>query len=112
LLAQDEVVVGRSPYCSIVLDHETLSRVHASFRVAQDGGVLLSDLGSSNGTFVNGARVDAPVRVGIGDEIRLGQVHMWLEAASARPLIETGKFARTALTDDTSGVGPDPRRAP
>ena len=105
LLAEGEVVVGRSPYCSLVLESESISRVHASFRIVEDGGVELADLGSSNGTFVNGARVAAPVKVGRPDEIRLGRVRIWVETASARAAVETGKFSQgdTGL-DDTTGI--------
>src|SRR4051794_14681992 len=80
LLGEGEVVIGRSSYCSLVLDHETLSRVHASLRVVGDG-IELSDLGSSNGTFVNGAGIAAPTRVRPGDDIRLGKVKIWIEVA-------------------------------
>ena len=89
------MVIGRSPYCSLVLDHETLSRVHASLRVVDDG-VELSDLGSSNGTFVNGEPVKGPTRVRINDEIHLGKVKVWLEVASARISAATGRFTSTA----------------
>jgi pSer/pThr/pTyr-binding forkhead associated (FHA) protein len=95
LLGEGEVVIGRSAYCSLVLDHETLSRVHASLRVVDDG-VELSDLGSSNGTFVNGEIIQGPTRVRIGDEIHLGRVQIWLEAASARVSATTGRFAAAA----------------
>jgi pSer/pThr/pTyr-binding forkhead associated (FHA) protein len=114
LLAEGELVVGRSPYCSLVLDNEAISRVHASFRVVEDGGVELADLGSSNGTFVNDVRVDAPVRVGRSDEIRLGKVRVWLEPASARAALETGRFASAPETelDDTGGLLPRRRQGP
>jgi pSer/pThr/pTyr-binding forkhead associated (FHA) protein len=92
LLREGEVVIGRSSYCSLVLDHETLSRVHASLRVVGEG-VELSDLGSSNGTYVNGAAIKGPTRVAPGDDIRLGKVKIWIEVASARVSEQTGRFA-------------------
>lgn len=92
LLGEGEVVIGRSSYCSLVLDHETLSRVHASLRIVDDG-VELSDLGSSNGTFVNGAIVRSPTRVRPGDDIHLGKVKIWIEVASARVSAATGRFS-------------------
>jgi pSer/pThr/pTyr-binding forkhead associated (FHA) protein len=110
LLGEGEVIVGRSSYCSLVLDNETLSRVHASLRVVDDG-VELSDLGSSNGTFVNGAEVTGPTRVRPGDDIHLGKVKIWIEVASARVSAATGRFApfrgpiETELsTEDTTTV--------
>ncbi len=106
VLAEGEVIVGRSPYCSLVLDHDAISRVHASFRIAEDGSVQLADLGSCNGTYVNGTRIGAPVKVTRGDDIRIGRVRIWLEVASARALVETGKFS--SLTD-TDAAGSDRR---
>jgi pSer/pThr/pTyr-binding forkhead associated (FHA) protein len=91
LLGEGEVVIGRSSYCSLVLDHETLSRVHASLKVVGDG-VELSDLGSSNGTFVNGVAVKGPTQVRPGDDIRLGKVKIWIEVASARVSATTGRL--------------------
>jgi len=109
LLGEGEVVIGRSSYCSLVVEHETLSRVHASLKVAGDG-VELSDLGSSNGTFVNGAAITAPTIVRPGDEIRLGRVKIWIEIASARVSAATGRFnvARpemlTDIQDETTTI--------
>lgn len=101
LLGEGEVVIGRSAYCSLVLDHETLSRVHASLRVVGDG-VELRDLGSSNGTFVNGKAIEGPARVRIGDEIYLGRVEIWLEAASARISATTGRFTAPRVQERDS----------
>ena len=92
LLGEGEVVIGRSSYCSLVLDHDTLSRVHASLKVKGDG-IELSDLGSSNGTFVNGVPIQEPTMVRPGDDIRLGKVKIWIEVASARVSATTGRFA-------------------
>lgn len=91
LLGEGECVIGRSSYCSLVVEHETLSRVHASLRVAGDG-VELSDLGSSNGTYVNGVAISTPTIVRPGDEIRLGRVKIWIEIASTRVSAATGRF--------------------
>ena len=71
-----ELVLGRHPACALVLDDETVSRRHALlFR--REAGWFLRDLGSSNGTWVNGRRVvDAEVRP--GDEVRLGDARVRL----------------------------------
>jgi len=70
LLSGGRLTLGRSPACELVLADDTVSRRHAALRL-QDGRWLIRDLGSSNGTWVNGRRVfDAEVRP--GDEIRLG----------------------------------------
>ena len=67
-----EVVIGRSREADVVLDNPAVSRRHA--RLVRDAdGVVLTDLGSRNGTFRNGRRIVGPVRVDPGDEIRIGK---------------------------------------
>jgi CO/xanthine dehydrogenase Mo-binding subunit len=64
------MLIGRSSACQIVLGDDTVSRRHAELRF-EDGRWLLRDLGSSNGTYVNGRYVtEAEVRP--GDVIHLG----------------------------------------
>ena len=64
------LVIGRSSSCQIVLGDDTVSRRHAELRF-EDGRWLLRDLGSSNGSYVNGRWVtEAEVRA--GDVIHLG----------------------------------------
>jgi pSer/pThr/pTyr-binding forkhead associated (FHA) protein len=102
LLGDGEVVIGRSSYCSLVLDHESLSRVHASLRIVGDG-VELGDLGSSNGTFINGRAIEGPTKVTPADEIRLGKVKIWIEVASARVSETTGRFTQVSSdAEDTT----------
>lgn len=66
-----ELTLGRSSYASIVVNNPLASREHAVVRVS--GGKLeVVDLGSRNGTFVNGVRVAAPQRLEVGDRITIG----------------------------------------
>jgi hypothetical protein len=66
-----EVVLGREPGLPGFIDHESVSRRHA--RLTWNGqDALLTDLGSKNGTFVRGTRIDGPVPLEDGDEVRLG----------------------------------------
>lgn len=69
----DDVTVGRAAGCNLVLaDDSFVSQVHARlFRKAND--TLVEDLGSKNGTFVNGERVVAPTRLRKGDRIQFGE---------------------------------------
>jgi len=55
-LSKDRLVIGRDPGCDVVIAHPTVSKRHAEI-VKQNGKVLVVDLGSVNGTFVNGIRV-------------------------------------------------------
>jgi hypothetical protein len=72
-----EITVGRSPGCAISLEGDSFaSSVHARvFR--RDGETWLEDLGSTNGTFINGQRLAGPVRLRKGDRLKVG--HTLLE---------------------------------
>ena len=64
------LLLGRSSACQLVFEDDTVSRRHAELHVV-DGHWMLRDLGSSNGTYVNGRRV-TEAEVAAGDEIVLG----------------------------------------
>jgi len=64
--------IGRSEDADVTIDDPYASEFHA--RVGyQDGTVVVNDLGSTNGTYVNGRRVTAPVPVGKGDTVQIGK---------------------------------------
>ena len=72
-------VLGRDAGSGIRLDGDDFaSSRHASIEPRQDG-VWVEDLGSTNGTFVNGARITAKTLVRAGDAIRIGQTELRLE---------------------------------
>jgi hypothetical protein len=72
------VTLGRSSRCDVVLDDANISREHAELR-PRGGSWVLTDLGSTNGSSVNGRRIDAPTVVKPGDEIELGTLVMTFE---------------------------------
>jgi len=72
-LLRGTTLVGRDPSCELFLDSSTVSRRHARLLVT-DGRPGLEDLGSKNGTWVNGRRLEAPVALEDGDEVRFGSV--------------------------------------
>jgi diguanylate cyclase (GGDEF)-like protein len=68
---EEEVSIGRSPKASLRLTGDGVSRLHARF--FRTGGVTyVEDLGSTNGTFVNGTRVRSAVALSDGDKIQIG----------------------------------------
>lgn len=67
------VTVGRGGQNDVPLDGDEFSSAqHARFESRRDG-LWVEDIGSTNGTFVNGARVTTPRRLGKGDVVRVGQ---------------------------------------
>jgi pSer/pThr/pTyr-binding forkhead associated (FHA) protein len=64
--------LGRFDECEIVLDHITVSRIHAEFFVDPQLNVFLTDLHSKYGTFVNAKRISEPVLLLSGDIVSFG----------------------------------------
>jgi len=74
-LGEGDTIIGRDPRSDVWLDHAGVSRRHAQIRVAPDADrPMLSDLGSTNGTFVRGRRVEAPAPLEDGDLIKIGSI--------------------------------------
>jgi pSer/pThr/pTyr-binding forkhead associated (FHA) protein len=78
---RDELVIGREN-AGLTIDDEELSRRHAVLR-SSDGSVEIEDLGSRNGTFVNGGRIEAVTRLLGGDTVKVGRTVFELEAPRA-----------------------------
>jgi adenylate cyclase len=104
------LVVGRALNSDLPVLDPTISRRHAE--VTSDGsGVELHDLGSRNGTFLNGARVER-VRAAPGDTIAFGSVKFRVRQ-SARPAAETPRTARAQRVVSATVFRPvPPREAP
>lgn len=68
---REEATIGRSPSCEIPLDDAKVSRRHARVWV-EDGKTRIVDLGSRNGTLVNGERIPAEVALTAGDQFQVG----------------------------------------
>lgn len=81
-------VLGRVREASIWLGHESVSRAHARITVAEEEAEL-ADLGSRNGTFVDGIRVTEPVPLRDGAEILLGCVRVTYRHFAANPSTPT-----------------------
>lgn len=74
LLDHEVTNAGRSPKSDIFLDDVTVSRRHCQF-IAEDGGHLVRDSGSLNGTYVNRERVEQ-LRLEAGDEVQIGKYRL------------------------------------
>ena len=86
----DELSIGRTELGSVVIDDSGLSRVNTTFFV-DDGELLVADENSTNGTFLNGERIEGRPRVlGDGDELRIG----------------TSTSIKVEIVSDSAAVGP------
>jgi len=102
VLDRPEVVVGRSDSAAIQLDEDWVSREHARIAVHEQG-CTLADLGSTNGTWVNDARV-ATTELGDGDLIRIGQtVFKYLSGRNIEAKYHEAMY-RLTITDGLTGA--------
>ena len=115
-LTDGEHVAGRDAECSLVIDGTTVSRRHARVTVAH-GAATIEDLDSTNGTFVNGARISAPTRLAAGDEFALGSevLRVRLRSSSALTVKVDSDAASEQLRSDNgkrpgSGAQLPPRK--
>jgi DNA-binding beta-propeller fold protein YncE len=106
----DEVVVGRdAPGLGSLEGDPELSRQHARFRLLGTGAVQVEDLGSTNGTFVNGQRIAQPHVLVRGDQVRVGRSTLRLEGApSARETVQLAALPRPVA----AAPAPAPTAAP
>src|SRR5699024_9414045 len=82
MLSGAPVTFGRAPDNTIVIDDDFASSHHARIS-AQRGAWMLEDLGSTNGTIVDGSPMTGPVQLRTGTRITIG--HTTLETRSCRP---------------------------
>ena len=83
VLPPGDTAVGRDASSDIYLGDVTVSRHHAVFHV-DDSGLVVEDVGSTNGTYVNGARVES-AGLSPGDEIFIGKFHLLVARGAGAP---------------------------
>jgi hypothetical protein len=74
-LVRGRSLIGRHDACEIVLDDVSVSRRHATL-LPSDVGLLVDDLDSVNGTYLNGDRIDAPTEATNGDTLLVGRFRL------------------------------------
>jgi DNA-binding winged helix-turn-helix (wHTH) protein len=86
-------LIGRELDCAVVIDSPAVSRYHAAIDL-RPGGATLEDLGSKNGTFLRGQRIETPAELRDRDEIEIG-----------RSLLRFRIYDRKATTVSDPGAG-------
>ena len=71
--------VGRATGAQFIIDHPLVSRVHCRLTASDAGTLSVEDLGSTNGTFVNGTRIDSLTRLSAGDTLTVGRVTLTVQ---------------------------------
>ena len=74
-IERDRTTIGREPSCDIFLDDVTVSRRHAAIQ-SRNGILLLADLASLNGTYLNRHRILAEEPLSDGDEVQIGKFRL------------------------------------
>lgn len=100
----DSFVIGRSSGCHLRPRSDLISRRHTEIAI-EDGVVVVRDLGSRNGTYVNGERLEGDHKVKVGDQLRVGRLEFEIlidhsVGGRKRPKVESVKEAATRTVAD------------
>ena len=101
-----ETLLGRSDDCALRIDHAKVSRVHALIRLNRDE-LEITDLGSMNGTRVNGQRVLGPRKLKSGDVVKLGVevIEVFSEEAAPVPVYTPRPTTSPPTTEPLDDLG-------
>ncbi|MCI0572009.1 MAG: adventurous gliding motility protein GltG [Myxococcaceae bacterium] len=109
---RDIIKIGRLSSAHLCLEDEKVSRIHSVIEVAADGALSIIDMGSVEGTYVNGKRINKGALV-FGDEIRVGTTTIRLEklAAQASANLQAAAIA-AAQVEQPAPAAPAPPAVP
>ncbi|MGP3634958.1 FHA domain-containing protein [Streptomyces sp. 24-1644] len=112
LLHGGQIRIGRSADADVPLDDPDVSRLHCAVTVSEDGRVSVTDLGSTNGTSLDGADVhDRPVRLNPGALLRLGESRLRLTSGTRTPVLPTAPDGEGHLRVNRASFTHAPHRA-
>jgi DNA-binding winged helix-turn-helix (wHTH) protein len=95
---ETELIIGRDPSCDIIINDRQVSRYHTRLERRSDG-ILIEDLGSKNGTYVNGKRLEDPVRLEEFDLVQVALVqHFVFQLSDATMPLDTMALPTAALS--------------
>lgn len=97
VLPLKEMIVGRDDDCDMKIASSLVSRKHCSLKGTHDG-IVVSDLGSQNGTHVNDVPITEPTLLKEGDTLRIGAILMSVPV-QAKPKIAVGNQAQSGISE-------------
>ena len=103
ILLDDELLIGRhAEGAGRLADDDEISRSHARISLDRSGFCAIEDLGSTNGTFVNGLRIAGPQTLSVGDTIELGGTTLVVREL---PIPATGRSLKAVPPQPTAAPG-------
>lgn len=102
-ISGDENVIGRSSECNIHIDDESISREHAKLVRTDDGGFLIKDMGSTNGTYKGGQRIDTAV-LAEGERFRIGDTTLLRLSLNGEMEASFRKLYDASVRDPLTGL--------
>ena len=107
---RDIIKIGRLSSAHLCLDDEKVSRIHSVIEVAPDGRLSIIDMGSVEGTYVNGKRVNKGA-IAVGDEIKVGNTTIKVESTTDAAAPNLQPAVRTEPVTEVTQVGAPPQQA-
>ncbi|MFN9248269.1 MAG: FHA domain-containing protein [Planctomycetota bacterium] len=110
-IAVPEFIIGRGDEAHLKPSSDLISRQHCCIRIG-DGKVTIEDMGSRNGTFVNGTQITGPIEAKVGDVLRVGRLQFELlidhaQPSMKRPKVEGVAEAAARTAGSSAGQGGD-----
>jgi ABC transport system ATP-binding/permease protein len=103
-----KLLVGRAPPAAVLLEDDSISRKHAEVERTPQGKVMLRDLGSANGTLLNGEVLGTePVELAPGDVLQFGMVEVVYEAGESNLPVRRERGAPPVRRGREGGAGED-----
>jgi pSer/pThr/pTyr-binding forkhead associated (FHA) protein len=121
IVVEDELIIGRqAPEPGRLADDEEISRSHARISLDASGFCTIEDLGSMNGTFVNGLRISGPHTLAQGDTIELGSTTLVVRDVPSQaptpgaptPVVQPTLASSGMASSPSPGPGIEPPPAP
>ena len=102
----DKVLIGRGGECDLTLNDPEVSRQHASLKPLPNGRAEITDLGSGNGTLINGRRITGPTVLEGGEEVRVGDTRLRSASSGGRTLVKARATERAPVAAADPGFQP------